>query len=264
MSRSRSAVSWMIVVRIANIYAVISVPLVILGRFSSSDLTRSPRFPVGDYLRLRHYRISRMQLMSAAGSALIQVLLLGGVPLFGYWIWHRRRYKRTFGETARRAGLQLGQPRYLVYSLLFTAVSVAALVTWAPPLEPLVREGSTYRRFAGLGLGGEAIAMAVLLGVVQTGFTEELLFRGLIAGSLSRRLPLVLGEFRAGVPVCATAFGHSICSSRDVCVGDVAGDLRGRSCVRLGANSIWFDPGVLADTRVWQCHDGVISGGANS
>jgi membrane protease YdiL (CAAX protease family) len=33
--------------------------------------------------------------------------------------------------------------------------------------------------------------MALLYGVVKTGFTEELLFRGLIAGSLARRLPAV-------------------------------------------------------------------------
>ena len=33
--------------------------------------------------------------------------------------------------------------------------------------------------------------MAFLYGGVQTGFAEELLFRGLIAGSLSRRLPVV-------------------------------------------------------------------------
>jgi membrane protease YdiL (CAAX protease family) len=33
--------------------------------------------------------------------------------------------------------------------------------------------------------------MALLYGVVKTGFTEELLFRGLIAGSLSRRLSVV-------------------------------------------------------------------------
>ncbi len=129
--------------------------------------------------------------MSDAVWALSQVFLLGGVPLFGYWIWHRRRYKRTFGETARRAGLQLGRPRYLVYSLLFAAASAASLVIWPPPLEPLIRHGSMYRQFAGLGLGGQAIAMAFLYGVVQTGFTEELLFRGLIAGSLSRRLPIV-------------------------------------------------------------------------
>jgi membrane protease YdiL (CAAX protease family) len=32
--------------------------------------------------------------------------------------------------------------------------------------------------------------MALLYGVVKTGFAEEFLFRGLIAGSLARRLPL--------------------------------------------------------------------------
>ena len=129
--------------------------------------------------------------MSAAVWALSQVLLLGGVPLFGYWMWQRLRYKRIFGETARRAGLQLGQPRYLVYSLLFAAFCAASLVMWPPPMEPLIRKGSAYRDFAGLGLGGQAIAMALLYGVVKTGFTEELLFRGLIAGGLSRALPFV-------------------------------------------------------------------------
>lgn len=132
-----------------------------------------------------------MQLMSAAASALAQVLLLGGVPLFCYWLWQRRRYRRTFSETAQRAGLQLGRPRYLVFSLLFAAAGAASLVIWPPPLEPLVRPGSMYRQFAGLGLSGQAIAMALLYGVLQTGFTEELLFRGLIAGSLSRRLPFL-------------------------------------------------------------------------
>jgi membrane protease YdiL (CAAX protease family) len=130
-------------------------------------------------------------LLNAAVSALAQVLLLGAVPLFGYWIWQRRRYQRGFGETARRAGLQLGQPLYLVYSLLFAAAGAAVLVICPPPMEPLVRRGSMYRQFAGLGLGGQALAMALLYGAVQTGFTEELLFRGLIAGSLSRRLPFV-------------------------------------------------------------------------
>ena len=38
----------------------------------------------------------------------------------------------------------------------------------------------------GLGLTGTSIAMALLYGVVKTGFAEELLFRGLIAGSLGR------------------------------------------------------------------------------
>ena len=38
---------------------------------------------------------------------------------------------------------------------------------------------------------GQAILMALLYGVVKTGLAEEVLFRGLIAGSLSRRLSLV-------------------------------------------------------------------------
>jgi len=35
--------------------------------------------------------------------------------------------------------------------------------------------------------------LALLYGVVQTGFSEELLFRGLIAGSLARQLPEMWG-----------------------------------------------------------------------
>jgi membrane protease YdiL (CAAX protease family) len=72
---------------------------------------------------------------------------------------------------------------------------VAAILTvfmvWAPSLERFASEGSAQRPFVGLGFSTTAIALAFLHGVVQTGFTEELLFRGLIAGSLSRRLSLL-------------------------------------------------------------------------
>ena len=91
----------------------------------------------------------------------------------------------------RRAGLQLGAGRYLAYSAAFACAGVAILVLWPPPLDPLVRKGSPQRPFVGLGFGGPAVLMALLYGVVQTGFPEELNFRGLIAGSLSRRLPLL-------------------------------------------------------------------------
>jgi membrane protease YdiL (CAAX protease family) len=130
-----------------------------------------------------------MILVNAASSAVVQVALLGGVPFLGYWIYQRRRHGRTFRETARRAGLQLGEPRYLVYSLAFALAGVVILVLWSPPLEPLMRQGSAQRQFVGLGLGVRAITLAFLHGVVQTALAEELLFRGLIAGSLSRRLP---------------------------------------------------------------------------
>ena len=132
-----------------------------------------------------------MLLANAALSALVNLLVFAGLPFFAYFVYQEWRHKRAFGEILRRAGLQLGAGRYLAYSAAFACAGVAILVLWPPPLDPLVRKGSPQRPFVGLGLGGPAVLMALLYGVVQTGFPEELLFRGLIAGSLSRRLPLL-------------------------------------------------------------------------
>jgi membrane protease YdiL (CAAX protease family) len=131
-----------------------------------------------------------MLVANAALSALVNALILAGLPFASYVAYQKWRHRRTFGEIARRAGLQLGAVRYLAYSAAFACAVVAILVLWSPPLGPLVREGSPQRPFVGLGLGGSSVAMALLYGVVATGFPEELLFRGLISGSLSRRLPV--------------------------------------------------------------------------
>jgi membrane protease YdiL (CAAX protease family) len=133
---------------------------------------------------------NKASVANAAISAILQLALLGGVPFLGFLIYQRRRWKRTLREIAGRAGLQLGEPRYLFYSLAFVLAGIVGAVLWSPPLEPITRRGSMLREFVGLGSGLSAIAIALLYGVVQTGFTEELLFRGLIAGSLARR-PLV-------------------------------------------------------------------------
>ena len=132
-----------------------------------------------------------MLLVNAALSALVNLLVLAGLPFFAYFAYHKWRYKRAFGEISRRAGLQLGAGRYIAYSVVFALASVAVLAMWPPSLEPFLRDGSPQQPFVGLGLGGPAVSMALLYGVVQTGFPEELLFRGLIAGSLSRRLPFM-------------------------------------------------------------------------
>ena len=132
-----------------------------------------------------------MLLANAALSALVNLLVFAGLPFFAYFVYQKWRHKRAFGEILRRAGLQLGAGRYLAYSAAFACAGVAILVLWPPPLDPLLRKGSPQRPFVGLGLGGPAVLMALLYGVVQTGFPEELLFRGLIAGSLSRRLPFL-------------------------------------------------------------------------
>lgn len=129
-------------------------------------------------------------LLDAFLSALLNVLVLAGLPFLGYFLYHKWRHKRGLGEISRRAGLQIGDKKYLVYSALYATICVALLLAWEPPLASFTGESSPQRVFVGLGIGGTSIAMALLYGVVKTGFCEELLFRGLIAGSLSRRLSL--------------------------------------------------------------------------
>ena len=132
-----------------------------------------------------------MLLADAVLSALLNLVLLAVVPFLFYVAYQKRHGKRGLVDIAQQAGLQIGERRYVAYSVAFALACVAILSIWPPPLEPLVRQGSGSRQFVGLGLGGPAIPIILLYGVVKTGFAEELLFRGLIAGSLSRRLPLV-------------------------------------------------------------------------
>ena len=140
-----------------------------------------------------------MPLAIAAFSALLNLVVLGGLPFFVYFCYQKWRHKRRFREIAQRAGLQLGGGRYIAYSVVAAVATVALLVVWPPPLKPFLREGSPQRPFMGLGLSGQAVAMALLYGVVRTGLTEEILFRGLIAGSLARRLRLVWANLLQGL-----------------------------------------------------------------
>ena len=128
-----------------------------------------------------------MPLVDAGVSALLNLVVLAGIPFLAYFAYQRLRHRRRFLEVARRAGLQLGDARYIGYSLVIAAAGVAALLVWPPPLEPFLRDGSPQQPFVGLGLSGRAMAMALLYGLVKTGLAEEFLFRGLIAGSLARR-----------------------------------------------------------------------------
>jgi membrane protease YdiL (CAAX protease family) len=129
-------------------------------------------------------------LANAAVSALFNVVLLAGIPFLVYYLWHRLKHGRRLPEVARRAGLQLGDPKYIAWSAALAAFTVAGLLLRSLPVDVFTREGSPQREFLGLGITGTSVAMALLYGVVKTGFSEEVLFRGLIAGSLGRRLPL--------------------------------------------------------------------------
>lgn len=123
-------------------------------------------------------------------SVLMNVVILAGFPFAIYFAFHKLRHKRGLGEVAKRAGLRRGEVRYLGYSLAIALATVIAVLLWSPPVEMFTRAGSAQQQFLGLGFSGQSVAMALLYGIIKTGFSEELLFRGLLAGSLARRLSL--------------------------------------------------------------------------
>ena len=123
-------------------------------------------------------------------SALLNCLLLAGIPFGIYFLVQSRKHGRKLPEIAARAGLTVGESKYVVYCLVPAALTVVALLVWPPDIETVTGEGSAWTDFVGLGIGFNSVLLALTYGVLKTGFPEELLFRGLIAGSLSRRLSL--------------------------------------------------------------------------
>jgi membrane protease YdiL (CAAX protease family) len=136
-----------------------------------------------------------MPLVNMAIKAVVNATLIALLPFGAYCGYHALRHGRSPAEVARRAGLQVGERRYIGYAGLYilgmTLVS-GALILWPLPFGEDLGSNprSPLRPFVGLGLNAQSFAMAVLYGFVSTGFSEELLFRGLIAGVLSRRLSL--------------------------------------------------------------------------
>jgi membrane protease YdiL (CAAX protease family) len=152
---------------------------------------RAIRLSPGEGCDMTSDKENTMWLAAPVTNAMLAVLLLAGVPFLAYVIFHKWRHKRRLADIARRAGLQGSGTGYVLISTATALLVVCMLLAWHPPMAPFVQQGSPQQPFAGLGMGLPAIVMALLYGVVQTGFVEELVFRGLIAGSLARRLPLV-------------------------------------------------------------------------
>jgi len=128
-------------------------------------------------------------LSTVVGNTLGNLLLLVVLPMGAYLAWHRFRHGRELGEILDRAGLRLGETRFLVPAGGMSLLVLVAAVVWHPSPEVMGREGMASSLFVGAGLGGRTWLAALLYGVVQTGFCEELFFRGMVTGSLARRMP---------------------------------------------------------------------------
>ena len=90
--------------------------------------------------------------------------------------------------------------------------------------------------------------MAFLNGAVQTAFTEELLFRGLIAGSLSRRLPVLWANL-AQAAIFFLPHLLILLVVPEMLVPSAAG-FRGRAHSRLDTDQVRVDHRVNADPRL--------------
>ena len=141
-------------------------------------------------------------LLDSALSALANVIVLGCMPLLVFALYHRWRNRAPLADALAWAGLQRGEARYFWICAAAALVVVAGLLLWPPPLGPLTREGSAAHRFAGVGLTPGSVTASLLYGVVQTGLSEELLFRGF----LMTRLRRATGSWFIAVVVTSAVF----------------------------------------------------------
>lgn len=132
-------------------------------------------------------------IVQLAINACVNLVLFVLLPVGGYAAVQKWRNGRTLGQSLAAAGFAVGPVRHLGYAGVIGALVALAVWLWTP-LDVFLREGSPQAPFLGLGIGGESIVMAVLYGVVQTGFSEEVLFRGLIGGAAMRRFGLWPGN----------------------------------------------------------------------
>lgn len=126
-----------------------------------------------------------------AVDTLVNIVVLVVLPLLLYYVYQFRRHDRKLGEVLRRVGLQRGELKYLWHAVAAVAVIGVWLWLFPPDLKAMTRKGSALHAFAGAKMNVDVMSAALLYALVQTGFAEEFLFRGLITGILSRHMSVL-------------------------------------------------------------------------
>ena len=119
-------------------------------------------------------------------------LLIYLIPVIIYGVAVCPAERAGCREVAKRLGLVPGKGRYYIWAVgLAVATAVLpVLVIRMMGAEVLGHENIALSRFIGQSLTVASLLSAVSFGVLETGLGEELLFRGLIAGALGRRMRL--------------------------------------------------------------------------
>ena len=131
--------------------------------------------------------------LQLAINACVNLVLFVVLPVGAYAVIQKRRHGQTLGRSLVIVGFTLGSKRYLGYATIFAVVATLATRNWMSA-DVFLHKGSPQAPFLGFGISKDTLVMALLYGVVQTGFTEEVFFRGLIGGAAMRRFGLWRGN----------------------------------------------------------------------
>lgn len=172
-----------------------------------------------------------MEPTSAVAAAVLQVLVFAVIPFVTY-LATRRRWRGFLRYVGLRA---CSQPALLYAVGVFLVTAAMLVVVYAvPSLRSVHLAGtSTAGQIAQLAITPASIFVIVVVSFIQTGLSEELLFRGFVAKRLIARLGFewqrpAVRRVRRAAPV---AVSSSTGSRGDV----VGGRCRGRlgCCIRV-------------------------------
>lgn len=134
-----------------------------------------------------------MQPVNEIISAILQVLIFTAIPFFVYLVAHRRA-KGFFDYI----GLRRPESRTMLYAVLCAAAFVlpALLLFYFSPgvREAVAAPNTVVGKLRANGLSGATVFLLCLKTLVQTAFSEEILFRGFIAKRLINRLGFTIGN----------------------------------------------------------------------
>lgn len=132
---------------------------------------------------------SKMEIMNLFFNAVVQVLVFSLIP-FIWWVVTARRKENFF--------LWIGLVKVKKnYSIIVLVIALFCVVSWVMQkfiVPCLLPPGATVQQ-SYTGQGAAAILPILLFGMIQTGLSEEILFRGFILKRLSKKLGFQRANF---------------------------------------------------------------------
>ncbi|MFW6016940.1 MAG: CPBP family intramembrane glutamic endopeptidase [bacterium] len=127
-------------------------------------------------------------------NGILQLMLFSFIPFIWWLVKERKKYKFLEFIGLKRPILKDSQ--YLIISILATII-IALLTFITIPNLIIDYKETAIGQFAGSGIS--ALLPALIFAFINTGLSEEILFRGFIAKQLIRRYGFYKGNFLQGL-----------------------------------------------------------------